>query len=381
MVMRPRDTFGKHAMVRAMATPASKSFADELDKIAARYEAQFAGHSRATRNLDELDAIVKDTKGILSRIESIPAAARDAQLTTIADTARENVRIYEQERTLIVEAKEMGPAFDDFAPLAASANLVFAKYQRHFAGQSRSTRDPQLLAELAEELESIKEQMTELVGQGSVQRMKADLEVVTSTLSMYREEEKAIANAHAEGTVDDQVNRLAQLANAQFKLYADHFAGRSRTTRRPGLLVRMIAALESYLKRMKKLDGKDAGETNKKNIGIVESQLGTYRAELAEIRKARQGAPFADLMGMLGGAANELFDEYRKNFSGQDRKTRDLELLSRICDDLGDIKRQMTDLSRAESSDMNAQNLQIVISQLTQFEEEWEAISAAKGPK
>ena len=131
----------------------------------------------------------------------------------------------------------------------------------------------------------------------------------------------------------------------------------------------------------KKLDGKEAGETNKKNIGIVESQLGTYRAELAEIRKARQGAPFADLMGMLGGAANELFDEYRKNFSGQDRKTRDLELLSRICDDLGDIRKQMNDLARAESNDMNAQNLAIVVSQLTQFEEEWEAISAAKGNK
>ena len=29
----------------------------ELDKIAARYEAQFAGQSRATRNLDELDAL------------------------------------------------------------------------------------------------------------------------------------------------------------------------------------------------------------------------------------------------------------------------------------------------------------------------------------
>ncbi|CAN5696081.1 hypothetical protein BH09MYX1_BH09MYX1_11510 [soil metagenome] len=368
-------------MFGAMATSAPKSFADELEKIAARYESQFAGHSRATRNLDELDAILKDTKGILARIESIPSAARGPELSTVGDTARENVRIYEQERGLIVEAKEMGPAFEEFAPLAATANLVFAKYQRHFAGQSRSTRDLGLLGELGDELEVIAEQMEELTSQGAASRMKADLDVVRSSRAMYRKEEGEIKKAHGDGSVDDRVNRLAQLANSQFKLYADHFAGRSRSTRRPALLVRMIATLESYAKEMNKLDGKGGGDTNKKNVGIVETQLATYKAELVEIRKARQGTSFADIMGMLGGAANELFDEYRKSYSGQDRKTRDLELLSRICDDLGDIRRQMTDLSRAESNDMNTGNLAVVTSQLAQFEEEWEAINTAKGPR
>jgi hypothetical protein len=377
--MRPRARQGKHAMVGAMATPAARTFAEDLDKIAARYEAQFAGQSRASRNLDELDAIVKETKAVLARIEAIPAAARGPELSTIADTARENVRIYEQERGLIVEAKQMGPAFDDFAPLAASANLVFAKYARHFAGQSRSTRDLGLLNELAEELEGIAEQMDELIAKSPGSRMKADLDVVRSSIDMYRKEEKEIAKAQTDGTVDDRVNRLAQLANAQFKLYSDHFAGRSRSTRRPALLVRMIASLESYQKQMKQLDKQNGGDTNRKNIDIVENQLATYRAELVEIRKARQQAPFADLMGMLGGAANELFDEYRKNFSGQDRRTRDLALLSRICDDLADIRRQMIDLSRADANEMNASNLQIVTSQLAQFEEEWEAISKAKG--
>lgn len=366
-------------MVRAMATPAQKSFADELDKIAARYEAQFAGHSRATRDLDELDAIIKDTKAVLARIESIPSAARGAELSVIGDTARENVKIYEQERGLIVEAKAMGPAFDEFAPLAASANLVFAKYQRHFAGQSRGTRDLGLLRELIEELEGIKESMTDLLSSAPSARMRQDLDVVTQSLDMYETELGEIEKAHAAGTADDKVNRYAQLANGQFKLYADHFAGRSRSTRRPALLVRMISTLEGIEKAMLELDKKGGGDTNKKNVGIVQSQLGTYRAELAEIRKARQGTPLSDLMGMLGGAANELFDEYRKNFSGQDRKTRNLELLARICDDLGDIRKQMTDLSRADASEMNLGNLQIVSSQLAQFEEEWEAIAKVKG--
>ena len=79
-------------------------------------------------------------------------------------------------------------------------------------------------------------------------------------------------------------------------------------------------------------------------------------------------------MGMLGGAANELFEEYRSSFDGQDRKTRDLALLTRICDDLSDLRRQMLDLAKADENPMNEGNLQIVSSQLSQFEKEYEAI-------
>jgi len=361
-----------------MATSPAKTFADELDAIAARYESQFAGQSRGSRNLDELDALIKDTKGVLSRIESIPSSVRGADLSAIGETAKANVDIYTRERALIVEAKSFGPAFEEFAPLAAGANLVFARYHRHFAGQSRGTRDPGLLGELIEELKSLDESMADVLKGGTAERMKADHNVVRETLKMYQGEEKEIRKAHVEGTVDDRVNRFAQLANAQFKIYADHFAGRSRMTRRPALLVRVIASLERIQKDMKGLDAKVAGDVNKKNLEIVATQLATYKAELIEVRKARQGTPFGDLMGMLGGAANELFEEYRAGFAGQDRKSRDLALLTRICDDLGDLRRQMLDLAKADENPMNEGNLQIVTSQLSQFEEEYEAIETAK---
>lgn len=361
-----------------MAISPAKTFADELDAIAARYESQFAGQSRGSRNLDELDALLKETKGVLSRIESIPSSVRGADLSAIADTARANVDIYTRERALIVEAKSFGPAFEEFAPLAAGANLVFARYHRHFAGQSRGTRDPGLLRELIEELEGLDKAMAEVLRAGTAERMKADHDVVRETMKMYQGEEKEIRKAHIEGTVDDRVNRFAQLANSQFKIYADHFAGRSRMTRRPALLVRVIGSLERIQKDMMALDAKSAGDVNKKNMEIVAAQLATYKAELIEVRKARQGTPFADLMGMLGGAANELFEEYRASFAGQDRKTRDLALLTRICDDLSDLRRQMLDLAKADENPMNEGNLQIVTSQLSQFEEEYEAIEGVK---
>ena len=119
-----------------MATPTA-SFAQELDRIAARYESQFAGQSRASRNIDEIDAIIADTEGVLKRVTSIPAAAAPKGVAELAETARQNITLYKNERQMILQAKNSPPEAEAFAPLAASANLVFARWHRNFAGQSR----------------------------------------------------------------------------------------------------------------------------------------------------------------------------------------------------------------------------------------------------
>jgi hypothetical protein len=87
-----------------------------------------------------------------------------------------------------------------------------------------------------------------------------------------------------------------------------------------------------------------------------------------------------DILGMLGGAANEIFDEYRKRFGGQDRRQVDLVAFSALCDKLGEIARQMYDIGRTEESEMNDRNLEIVSETLRQYEEEWKAISKAQEP-
>ena len=141
----------------------------------------------------------------------------------------------------------------------------------------------------------------------------------------------------------------------------------------------MIDNLTETLERMKALRAKGLRvEYNDKNIEIVEQSLGTYRSELTEIRKARQTTKIADLQGMLGGAANEVFEAYRKAFAGQDRRTRDLDLLTTICDQLGEIGKQMASLGAFEPTDQNTKNLQIVTDQRVLFEREYTMIEEAK---
>jgi hypothetical protein len=367
-----------------MTTP-QKKMSEELDSLTARYESQFAGMPRSNRNIDELDAIIADTKSLLTRIESIPEAVRPPEMNELASTVRQNITLYQRERTLIADAVTGGPEAERFATLASSANFVFARYRRHFAGQARSTRDLGALTEMVEDLESIEEGMATVIKEAiketkkSKPELQRDLDLVRQSLKSYRTELEEIAKAREMGTPDERASMFAFLANEQFRLYKDHFAGKGRATRRPALLVRMVEQLSGIGDEMRKL--KSAGlatESNDGNIGIVERQVETYNKELDEVRTARKGTAFGDLLGMLGGAANDVFEAFRNEFSGKDRKSRDLARLSALCDELNDIRKQMLDLGRAEPSATNDANVDVVTTQLTTFEQEHEQIALAQ---
>ena len=70
-----------------------------------------------------------------------------AAAAVLLQEAAQNIGLYTQERTAIVRAQDVGPSFEGFSMEATSANLVFARYARHFAGKDRSTRDLALLGE------------------------------------------------------------------------------------------------------------------------------------------------------------------------------------------------------------------------------------------
>ncbi|AKV01565.1 hypothetical protein AKJ09_08228 [Labilithrix luteola] len=125
-------------------------------------------------------------------------------------------------------------------------------------------------------------------------------------------------------------------------------------------------------------DGGLTVEFNTKNISIVEDRLSVYENELSEIRKLRQATSMTDIMGELGGAANKLFDDYRASFADKPRSQVDDQKLAGICDKLGEIRRQMVEMSWAEDNDMNNRNLDIVTEQLTMFEGEYEAVLRAR---
>ena len=364
-----------------MATNIVEKLGKELEEIDREYASDFAGHSRLSRDIGQMDRMIKRAAAIVSQADRIPSAAQGPDLTRVRGAAAAALTLYQGERDAIARAQEVGPAFEQFSTEATSANLVFARYMRHFAGQDRSTRDVALLGELVEELRQIDKRMTGLLetkDKGSAEFEK-DRAVVRENLAQYQKEIEFIETAQTTGSADDQASFLATLANNQFNVYQANFAGEPRISRRPALLMRVVGSLKKIRERMIGLrNGGLAVEFNTKNIAIVEDRLGVYETELAEVRKVRQATSMTDIMGELGGAANKLFDEYRTNFADKPRNVADAKRLLAICDKLGEIRRQMVEMSWAEDSDMNSKNLDIVTQQLVMFEAEFEAVVRAQ---
>jgi hypothetical protein len=364
-----------------MASFIATRMKQELDAIAKVYDDQFAGQSRGTRDLKLMDDLIRRTKNVLMQIDATPNASRDRELSELKSSAQEQSRMLDAERAGIQEARSAGPDFERFAPLAQRANFVMARYRRHFAGKNRSTRDIGLLEEMAEDLSQIHAEMSAIVARNPAPPFRRDIEAVTQALTMYRSERDAVLGSWKTGTPEEQTGSAGTVANGQFELYADHFAGKGRSSRRPELLERMLRTLERCKTRMLDLSANGSvAETNQNNLGIVDENLRMYATELEEIRKAKESTSLEDLVGSLGGAANDVFDEYRKRYAGKDRKTVDRDRLGVMCDLLGEIERQMELIARGVENKINASNLEIVRSQLSAFEGEWEQVTQVQQP-
>ncbi len=351
---------------------------DELNSIFADYDRNFAGRPRATRN----SAILSD---IIERLESSIGTAKslangDDSIADTLKTANENLDRYLEEleaiRTIQSDSRVVFAA-----ELAGEANRVFDRYQRHFAGANRATRDYLKLNAMADELVSIEDKMAQLVEAG-VNEAKKDRGVVKEQLSLYRTEIANIKQAQVSGNNSEKVDRYAQLANDQFRLYRVHFSGKSRPSRRVGLLERMKSNLKIYRRYMNDLQKSGFRNTmNQKNIDVVSANIKMYETEIEEVKKAKAAIPVKDLAGNLGGAANEIFQSYRDSFAGKDRSGVDIELLSDLCDGLHDIVLQMKEISNEIDIEANDANLRIVEENLTSYENEYRAIKEAQGTK
>lgn len=361
-----------------MSQPSFKEFKKQTDEIYQRYEGHFAGKPRATRDLELLDEILGDLEDLVESAKSVLNGGRDPAMISLLEMARENLEIYRTERKEIVAAKERGPTSQAASRVVTRANLSFGKYHRHFAGKDRRTRDLGVLTEIIVELEGTLEEMKKLSAAGD-DALGQNVDVVAKNLELYRKEFRAIEDAQKSGALQEEADTLATLANNQFALYRQHFAGKARHTRRLGLLERMVNQLQRIKKGMKGLKRRGlVSEANDRNMEIVTQNISVYQKELKEISKAKDSLTTEQIAGSLGGAANEVMAEYREHFAGQNRATRDLEKLSLLCDQLADIAHQMRDLQRREPSEMNAKNLEIVIDSATMYEGEYRKVEEAK---
>jgi hypothetical protein len=362
-----------------MATLNLKDFRDQTQAIYNEYGARFAGKPRATRRLSEIDALISRLEGLVSQARSSGKVSGDPALASMVEQAVENLEIYDAERREIAKVQAQGSSAVEGSMLATWANLHFGQYFRHFAGKGRATRDLGLLNEMISELELTEAHMKKLLAKKDMLSVREDLKTVRANCNLYRTERDNILAARRKGTPDEKASYLATIANEQFGIYNFHFAGRPRISRRPSLMHRVISSLESTVEQMRELVAQGLeSQQNKDNIKVVEAQLATYREEFDQIQSARRETPADQLPGHLGAAANQAMEQYRENFAGKDRTTRDLDLLSRICDEMLDLARQMREIDSDEYNESNHRNLTIVLDNVMLYQNEYEEIRKAQ---
>ncbi|RAL24740.1 hypothetical protein DL240_00585 [Lujinxingia litoralis] len=358
-----------------MSRTTFKELKERADSIYQRYNAHFAGKARATRDLSLLDELLGELETVIADAQS---QSGDPAVVSLLEMAKDNQQVYRDERLAIAEAKEAGPVAEEVSRVVAEANLVFGHYRRHFASKDRRTRDMGILMEVITDLEEVRARMKGLV-KSHREAIEPNLEIVEENLRMYRNEAHQIESAQTQGTPQEQADLLATLANNQFGLYRDHFAGKSRHTRREGLLERMVEQLKRTRAAMQRLKKRGLrSQANDRNIGIVTENLKVYARELAAIKDAKAELSTEQIAGSLGAAANEVMGEYREHFAGQNRATRDLNKLSLMCDQLAEIGRQMHAIEVKEPLEINSKNLDIVTDTRVMYEREYREVEKAK---
>lgn len=323
---------------------------ERSDTLHRRYMRRFSGLPRATRVIGELDAIIDAARALIA----------DAEANTADDLVvrgfRDRLQLYETERPRVAEAQAAGDGARAGAILAADANAVFHRYARHFAGQSRPTRDADMLSEMVASLNTIESSMTEQINNG-LAGLGRDRDIVRQNRRTYIDEERAVEESRRSLSPEQLVSVSANRANEAFAVYDRHFAGKSRLSRRPDLLERAIRTLGDVRETMQELvvAGVEP-DTVSRNLGIVIQREENWQSELQEIRAARENTTVFELVSALAEEGNRVISEFREA-EALDAGTDKLGALGHALDAADAVIHQMAQLDRVYELEENARNL------------------------
>ncbi len=345
-----------------------------LDDIHTRYRRSFANRSRATRDLGQLDGLIRELGELSGAVAPVAGApvALGARISELQD-------LFTRERGAIAAVLSRGPDAIAVARLADWSDVDFHRYMRLFGGQNRTTRDLELLRELLADETARRAALLALPGavdQDDGAQLKTRLD---SNIALYEKEVAAIPVARRSLDAREYSRVLATLANGQFALYRLHFAEKPRRGRRIALLERIIRSLDAVSRAMVAV--KELGvdnESHRSNITKVAERIAHHKSELEQVRAAKAGSSSGALAGTLGDEANAVFQTYRSEFSGQPRATRNADRLSEHAERLHEIARGMNELQAAMPEAGNANNLGIVLDALKVYEREYRAVKDAR---
>lgn len=350
----------------AKATP--QSVMSLSDKLHRRWTREFAGKPRHTRDLKELEHIIDKASVLAKKAKQLPGEKGDE----VEKVVRERLALYVTERDAIADAQYTRPEVAEIHALGADIDRALAVWRRHYAGRDRRTRDLALLERTIASLARALQRLDALKEQPEV---KADqLPNLFGQLEIMKDERNEIDKLRRQMSADDRAVSLLAEAQSALDRYRVLFAGQARTTGRVEVLDHIIASLERCRAGLAELDA----EKHAANLAVIDQNIAGYKAERPQIAEANDKVGPRDKTNHLGVAANQMFGLYQQHFAGQERQSRDLKLLSDVCDRLTEVAIQMALHDKASAEAINRKNLPLVEERLRRYEAEWIEIAKVK---
>ncbi|MFT7518556.1 MAG: hypothetical protein ACI9MC_000688 [Kiritimatiellia bacterium] len=342
-----------------------------LNEARAIYGGQFAGQPRVTRSTTRLDELIGRVVAV--RTEASELGTNQAFLDECSGVTAG----WAEEKKAIQAAQTTGTLGHEASSHGQWIRDCIRRYERNFAGKSRQTRDVVLLQEVVEQLGARLVAAEVFLTTHTDDDLRRSMNGAQNNLDVYRTEVVAIKDAQREGPARARAGRMGTIANQQFQRYRLIFAGQPRLPRRPQVLAGIVDRLEDVHADMLLMRGVDF-PSHEKNMSIVADHLATYRSELAQIRDAQSTASFSQRGAALADAANDVFTQYRKDFPGHSRSTRDEDKLSDIWEQLWPIALEMEHNMLENDAEPGPANLQKVRDTLRLYEREHSLICDAK---
>lgn len=325
-----------------MTTPVK--IREESDKLHAIYQRGFGGLPRITRDPRLLQDILEQTRRLVTKA---PAGVNE-----LRQTLQSRVTLYSNELAKIQEDQARGPYAQAAARVASDANAAFHRYRRHFAGKSRWNRDTDLLRELIEELQLAGQSFETIAQHWDDPTLTTDRETVANSKELYVNEIEEIERSRQELNEDQVVSMTAEWANELFSVYRRQFAGLPRLSRRPALLERLVTQLRQVEAAMSEaIASGNKNESLIGNVELVRQQVQAWETEQNSIVDTRASTDINNLVDSLVQEHEAVWEMWSQEFAGQQRRTRDIDMLSGLLDRADEVARQARELHRSYELD------------------------------
>ncbi len=248
-----------------------------------RYNRDFAGQNRLTRDLGLLAQTISEQEGWVN------AARGRAGLEESLVRMEEHLATYKKELAEIPAARATLPPAERAKLQASLVNHQFALFRVHFADKPRHSRRPALLGRILGQLQALHAEMTVVRDQGvKTESHLQNLQKVADRIRHHSDERANIERARMARTTREVVGALGEDANLLFAVFRKDFAGQARNTRDIAKLAELCERMQEVARAMADLQRERPDEMNRKNLAVVLDQLRSWEREFEAVRNIKR---------------------------------------------------------------------------------------------